>query len=142
MNHVKSRSLLLACCLLLAAAPAGLLAAQRSGAPAGPTRNTYGERAPASPSETDAYEMTRSFSGKIAEIKPEEFTITVEDSKGQVYQFILGGKIKFKADKKTELAEKKDLSLNDFQAGQPVKITYWPSTRKVIEIRLRAEDKT
>jgi hypothetical protein len=105
-----------------------------------PPRTTYGDRAPSG--DYDGYEMTRSLSGKIALISPEEFTLTLEDDKGKRYQFIISGKIKLKADKKTELGEKKELTLDDFQAGQSVKITYWPSTKKVAEIRLRADDKS
>ena len=44
---------------------------------------------------------------------------------------------KFKADKKTEYAGKKDLGLGDFEPGQPVKVIYMASNNIAIELRMR-----
>ncbi|HXG91951.1 MAG TPA: hypothetical protein VNN73_06220 [Blastocatellia bacterium] len=119
-------------------------AAQRPAQPAppanGPTRNTYGESAPGTPG-TDYYEMTRSFSGKITEIRADEQWLSVKDDKGRVLQFFLDKKTRLKADKKTELAEKKEITLDDFHTGQNVKVTFWPSNLKATEVRLRAREK-
>ncbi len=85
------------------------------------------------------YLVTRSLTGKIAEINSEKHLIVIEDKSGKRLEFKLEDKTRFKADKKTEYADKKNLSLGDFELGQPVKITYLASNNVVTELRLRRE---
>lgn len=102
---------------------------------------SYGDRAPRMPGDYSDYEMTRTFMGKIIEISVEDGFVSIEGKKGERQRFLINGKTKLKADKKTDLADKKDLALTDFQAGHAVKITYWPAGRLATELRLKVEEK-
>ncbi len=112
-----------------------ILFAQGSGSTAPPpgmdTRLDY-------PSETP-FAVTRSVSGKILRVDTKEKTIVVEDAKGKHYQFKIQADTKFKADKKTELQNRKNILLGDFETGQMVRITYLASNNAPTEIRLRRE---
>ena len=85
------------------------------------------------------FEVTRSFVGKILDIHADAHTLVVEDKNGKKVQFSVDQHTEFKADKKTELAGRKNLKLDDFQKDQLVKVTVRSSDSKVIEVRLERE---
>ena len=87
------------------------------------------------------FAVTHSLKGKIAEINAEERLIAIEDKNGKRHAFMVGDNAAFKAGKKTELAGKQNLSLSDFQPGQPVKITYRAADNTVTVLRLRRAKK-
>lgn len=74
--------------------------------------------------------------GTISQIRLDSHEMVVEVDGKQV-GFKLDDRTAFKADKKTELAGRKKLKLDDFEMGQPVKITFRASDFKVVEVRLR-----
>ncbi len=74
--------------------------------------------------------------GKITGINAAANLLTIEDKKGKVFTFKIVAESKLKADKKSELGERKDLSLNDFQVGQPVKVVYREADSAAIELQL------
>ena len=49
----------------------------------------------------------------------------------------MGRKTRFRADKDTPLGGKKELTLEDFEKGQTVKVTFWPENFNVTEVRMR-----
>lgn len=102
---------------------------------------SYGDRAPRMPGDYAEYDMPRTFTGKVIAISVEDGFISIEGKKGERHRFLINNKTKLKADKKTVLADKKDISLSDFQVGQMVKVTYWAAGRVATEMRLRVEDK-
>ncbi len=85
--------------------------------------------------------VTRAVTGTIAEINADDGLLVVEDKKGRGYKFRIDSGTKFKADKKTELLGKKDISLSDFHTGRKVKITYRANDGKVREVRLKRTKK-
>lgn len=87
------------------------------------------------------FAVTRSLTGSVVEVKAADHLIVVEDNNGQRHEFRVGDDAKLKADKKTELAGKSNLSLGDFQTGQTVRITYLASGRTATEVRLRRAKK-
>jgi hypothetical protein len=89
------------------------------------------------PGNPPPYLVTRSLEGKIAEIKAEQHLVVIEDKNGKRFEVKLNDKTKFKADKKTEFAGKKNLLLSDFETGQPVRVTYLASNNMAVELRLR-----
>ncbi len=89
------------------------------------------------PDNPSAYMVIRLFEGKIAEINPARHIVVVEDNSGKRFEFKIGDKTKFRADKKTELAGRRTLLLSDFETGQPVRVTYLASNSIVTELRLR-----
>jgi hypothetical protein len=82
---------------------------------------------------------SKSMTGTLVELNPSENSISVKNNKdGKVVAFVVIPKAKLKADKKTELADKKDLKLADFKPGETVEITYQPDGT-VTEVRLKKE---
>ena len=84
-----------------------------------------------------SFPATRSFAGQIILVNPAEGYIAVEDSDGLARMFYVKRKTRLKADDETALAGRKDLTLEDFQKGQAVKVVYWPETLSATEVRLR-----
>jgi hypothetical protein len=81
----------------------------------------------------------RSLTGTIVELNASENSISVKSLKdGKVTAFTIFPKTKLKAEKKTELADKKDLKLEDFKPGETVEITY-TGDGSVSEVRLKHE---
>ena len=80
--------------------------------------------------------VTRTFEGKVAEIRSDQHLIIVEDRSAKRLQFKLDEKTKFLADKNTEYASKKDLGLGDLEVGQPVRVIYIASNNIVTALRL------
>ncbi len=127
------------CFLFLALALPAVSFAQGSGGrtvPSRPIGDITDDRSGPRP-----FAVTRTVTGKINEINAEKHLIIVEDKNGKRLEFKLDDKTRFRADKKTEYADKKGLSLGDFEAGQPVKITYLASNNLITELRLRREKK-
>ena len=85
--------------------------------------------------------ITRIMKGKIAEIKKDDYgtVVVVEDGTAKRGTLKLDRKTHFKADKKTEYAGKKHISLDDLEIGQTVKITIAAETGQVLEVRLTAK---
>lgn len=83
-----------------------------------------------------SFDVTRSVKGKIVEVAKDKQTVTVEDKTGKRFAVKVGEKTKFKADKKTELAGRDDITLGDFEIGQPVKVTYIASNSMATELKL------
>ncbi len=81
--------------------------------------------------------VTGALEGKVAEIRSDQHLIIIEDKNGKRLQFRLDEKTKFRADKRTEYAGKKDLGPGDFELGQPVRVTYIASNNIATELRLR-----
>jgi len=117
--------------LILLASPASTLAQGSGSQPRQP--QPYGHDTPPS------FEVTRSFVGRILDIHTDSHTLVVEDKYGKKVQFGVDEHTEFKADKKTELAGRKNLKLDDFQKDQLVKVTIRSSDSKVIEVRLERE---
>ncbi len=101
--------------LILLASPASTLAQGSGSQPRQP--QPYGNDTPA------PFEVTRSFVGRILDIHTDSHTLVVEDKNGKKVQFSVNEHTEFKADKKTELAGRKNLKLDDFQKDQLVKVT-------------------
>ncbi len=89
--------------------------------------------------DAPAFAVTRTLTGKVASVDAVKNIIVVEDSKGKKYSIQLDKSTKLKADKKTEYAHKKNLSLADFETGQPVRITVLASNGMAIEVRMVKE---
>ena len=85
--------------------------------------------------------VTRTVKGKIAGIKKDAHStvVTVEDNQGKRGELKLNSKTRIKADKKTEYAGKKHISLDDLEIGQSVKITVVADSGQVLEVRLTAK---
>lgn len=90
-----------------------------------------------SPLPEKPFEVTRTFAGTISEIRLDSHVLVVEDKSGKRVGFTVDDQTGFKADKKTELEGRKKLKLEDFETGQPVKVTFRASDNKVVEVRLR-----
>lgn len=120
MNHIKLGILVLVLTL-----PA-LALAQGSGSTA--------PRLPADHGTRSAFDVTRSLKCKIVEVKAH--SIVVEERGGKRHEFTVESTTKLKADKKTELAGKKKIELNDLKSGYNVKIKYRASDQKLVEVRV------
>ncbi len=118
----------LAWTLLIFSLPAGVMA-QGSGSVSRPTRTGGYDSSP--------FTVTRSVKGTIAEIQAEKGVVVVQEKNGKQHVLKVGKTTEFKAGKKTAMAEKKHLSLTDFEPGQPVKITYLASDMTITQFRLR-----
>lgn len=119
--------------LLFAIAFPALAMAQGSGSGIHPPSHTEHPL----PTNEAPFEVTRSFEGKILEIRLDSHVLVVEDKDGKRAGFQVDDQTAFKADKKTELQGRKKLKLEDFEKGQPVKVTFRASDNKVVEVRLR-----
>jgi len=128
----------------------GMALAQRGGGggggQAGIGSGSMGGRGPAydpsvhgstNPNDTGGIYKYRSITGTIVELNPDENSISIKGSKdGKTTSFHIFRKTKLKAEKKTELADKKDLKLEDFKPGETVEVTYTPDG-SVSELRLK-----
>lgn len=121
--------------LLVAASTAGLAAAQGSG------NVPLTELGTADTNSDSPFLVTRTLAGKILRIKKDvhETLIVVEDSQGRLGVFTVNQKSRFKADKNTEYAGKKRISVDDLEVGQLVKVTFVPDTGRVVQLRFAAK---
>ena len=83
------------------------------------------------------YVTTRSVSGEVRAVNFDAGYIIVFVPKRGTGRFYVGDKTRLKADKGTPLGDKKRLTLEDFQKGQTVKVTFWPRTFYATEVRVR-----
>ena len=74
---------------------------------------------------------------KIIGVDTDYGTIAVEDKKGNKMQFIINKKTRLKADKLTELADKKKIELADFKDGQRVTVLFQLGDKIATEVKLR-----
>ncbi len=112
--------------------------AQGSGTMNPPRPNTSGRDAVSEDaSGRRPFMVTQSAKVRILDVNADQHLLVVEDEKGERHELKVDSKTKFKADKKTELAEKKNLSVADFRSGQTVKVTFRGSDSTATEIRLR-----
>lgn len=77
---------------------------------------------------------------KIIDIDTDYGTIAVEDKKGNRMQFIINKKTRLKADKQTDLADKKKIELADFKNGQRVTVTFQLGGKTATEVKLRRSE--
>ena len=121
--------------LLVAASTAGLAAAQGSG------NVPLTELGTADTNSDSPFLVTRTLAGKILRIKKDvhETLIVVEDGQGRLGVFTVNQKSRFKADKNTEYAGKKRISVDDLEVGQLVKVTFVPDTGRVVQMRIAAK---
>ncbi|HEX7955455.1 MAG TPA: hypothetical protein VF508_00840 [Pyrinomonadaceae bacterium] len=87
--------------------------------------------------EDTPYVSTRSFTGSVYEVNREGGYIIVKNAKKYYQTFYVGQKTRLRADKETSLGGKQKLTLEDFEQGQAVKVTYWPGNYRATEVRLR-----
>jgi hypothetical protein len=85
----------------------------------------------------DTYVSTRSLMGEVREVNLAEGYIVVTDPKRGSAKFYVGTKTRLRADKDSPLGGKKELSLEDFQKGQTVKVIFWPQNFHATEIKVR-----
>ena len=85
----------------------------------------------------DTYVTTRSLMGQVREVNLDEGYIVVTDPKRGTGKFYVGHKTRYRADKDSPLGARKDLTLEDFQKGQTVKVTFWPQSFNATEVRVR-----
>ena len=121
--------------LLMAASTAGLAIAQGSG------NASLAELGTADSNSDSPFLVTRTLAGKVLRITKDgrETLIVVEDSQGRRGVFTLNQKSRFKADKNTEFAGKKRISVDDLEVGQLVKVTFVPDTGRVVQLRFAAK---
>ena len=80
---------------------------------------------------------TRSVTGKLLEVNVTSHFIVVQLKNSPATEFLITEKTRKTADKKTDLAGRKDLTLADYQPGQTVKITFRGEEKVAVEIRLK-----
>lgn len=85
----------------------------------------------------DTFITTRSLMGQVREVNLEEGYIVVADPKRGAATFFVGHKTRYRADKDSPLGDKKNLTLEDFEKGQTVKVTFWPQNFNATEVRVR-----
>ena len=90
----------------------------------------------------DVHFKSKTITGEVVAIKSDLNSISVRVKDGKVMDFAVDPKTKLKADKKTELADKKDIELGDFQAGETVEVTVGLDDQRVHEIRLKRPKKS
>lgn len=131
---MKSRTILAGSILLLllCAAP---LAAQG----VRPTSPDTDNHTPESLTTSDPpYYQRYKLTGEITRVDPDNNNVVVRESKtGANYTFHVNKDTLLRADEKTELAGRKHLSIADFKAGRPVRVTVRAADRKLLEVRLR-----
>ena len=133
--------------LLFLALP-GMAMAQRGGGGGGgqagigtagsSANNRYNTVNPATTNPNDTGMTTyRSVTGTIVELNPSENSVSVKNKKdGKVTIFLIVPKTKIKAEKNTELADKKNIKLEDFKPGETVEVSY-SASGSVTELRLK-----
>jgi hypothetical protein len=126
--------------VLVVLAASGTVFAQGSGSSSrvggGPQQRVPGSN---SAENRNPFVVNDDMKGRITRIDATANLIGVEDKKGEVRTFKIAAECKLKADKKSELGEKKDLSLKDLQVGQPVKVVYRASDSAAMEVKLLAK---
>lgn len=91
--------------------------------------------------DRDSQPYSRSMTGKVLKVSADENLIIIDSPKVGAIRFALNKDVRTRADKNTDLADRRDISLADYQPGQIVKVTYRLSDNKVLEIRLKPATK-
>ncbi len=130
---MKSRTILAGTILLTLLCAAA--AAAQSIAPTAPdTHNLPEHMNTADPPYYQRHKLT----GEITRVDADTNTVVVREAKtGANYTFHVNKDTLLRADSKTELAGRKHLSLADFKAGHPVRLTVRSADSKLLEVRLR-----
>ena len=128
MNQGKISSVSLVILMSVAILPAAALA-QGSGSTGVPSTGGYSTGG-------SSFAVTRSVTGKVEKIAKDGFVL-LDAKSGESFAVKVNEKTKYKADKKTELSGKKNLSLSDFRTGQTVRIRYRETDGTVTEVRLK-----
>lgn len=157
------KRLLLAAAFALVAAPLFVAAQEGRPRPPGvaspnptpdPTRDAYDPKRPARNTDprTDVgklmdrpYDTPGSLSGEVVRVDVGEGLLVVAHPKEDVHVvFYVNRKTKYSADKESALGGKKKLTLEDFQKGQTVKVTYltegeadWEKSYRALEVKAR-----
>jgi hypothetical protein len=87
--------------------------------------------------DRDAQPYSRSMTGKVLKVSATDNLIIIDSPKTRTVEFALNKDVRTRADKNTDLADRKDISLADYKPGRLVKVTYRLSDYKVLEIRLK-----
>jgi hypothetical protein len=130
--------------IVLGLALPGLALAQRGGGSVGGGGNMGSTprstpNGSINPNSGNTLANSKSITGTLVELNPAENSISVKNNKdGKIVAFTIVPKAKLKADKKTDLADKKDIKLADFKPGETVEITYM-GDGTVTEVRLKRE---
>jgi hypothetical protein len=91
--------------------------------------------------DRDAQPYSRTMTGKVLKFSAEENLLIIDSPKVGALRFALNKSVRTRADKNTDLADRRDISLADYKPGQIVKVTYRLSDNKVLEIRLKPATK-
>jgi hypothetical protein len=86
---------------------------------------------------SDGLDYSHSITGKVLRVNDADGSIVIEKSNGGSVAYFVDQKTRKRADKKTELAGKRDISLVDYKPGQVVRITYRIADNKALEVRLK-----
>jgi len=85
----------------------------------------------------DTRPYSRTVTGKVIKVDGDDGFMVVEDPKSGPLKVILSKDTRLKADKKTELGDKKEIAFTDYKAGQTVKLTLRVYDNKLLEVRLK-----
>jgi hypothetical protein len=91
--------------------------------------------------DRDSLPYSRSMTGKLLRVSADENVIVIDAPKAGPVKFALNKDIRTRADKNTDLANHRDISLADYKPGQIVKLTYRLADYKLLEIRLKPATK-
>jgi len=112
----------------------------------GSAPSTGGARSPNANGRSDgvfgdfgSFQTTSTIKGRIIGINIAEHRVTVENDKGKIKTFKLIPGAKVKSDKKADVGKTRDLTLEDFQTGQLVKVVYRDSDESVVELKIVAK---
>ena len=88
-------------------------------------------------------QYSKSITGKLLRVDADNNEIIVQDVKTGQRRYLVEKDTRIKADKKTELGDKKDIKLADYKEGETVKLTIRLQDGKLLEVRLKEtkEDK-
>lgn len=83
---------------------------------------------------------TGELTGEVTGVLAAKNAVLVRDDKtGKNYEFFVTGETRLRADKGTQLAALRKLSLSDFRAGQIVRLKFRLADAETVELRLRAD---
>jgi hypothetical protein len=105
----------------------------------GTTRESGTIRQPSTASMGDGrspYDNLHTITGRVVQVSQPDNALTIVRPNGKQIRLILNSKTRLRADKGTELADHRTLTLADFKSGQTVKVTYFMDRSVVTEVRL------
>lgn len=129
--HMKSVKTLALLALLVAGPVVSWAQGSGSTAPEPPT--PFGPEVP-----RESFATVHQLEGTLVSVDEREGVITLDERRtGRRASFRIHDKIKLKADKKSELGGRRKLTLGDFKAGHPVRITFRTSDLMAVELKLK-----